>query len=173
MVIYALGSPEQNHNSQYQLALTILLKRDFPNRIRDIELYDPAFSPADRLALEMLGLRVLPANEHFRRPADKPTLFFLPSANIWHVGNLLEANWCASRSNRMMILSNSLYPGNPDPELANQCWHHRVYTGILSKYARRFDIPTDFHGYHRYIFGYLSFNFFDVDPNVDLDSLLP
>ncbi|KAF8041447.1 hypothetical protein BT93_A0138 [Corymbia citriodora subsp. variegata] len=173
MVIYALGSPELNHNSQYQLALVILLKRDFPDRIGDIELYDPVFSPVDCLALEMLGLQVLPTNEHFRRPADKPTLFFLPSANIWHVGNLLEANWCTSRANRMMILSNSLYARNPDPEVADRCWHHQVYSGILKKYARRFDIPTNFHGYLRYIFGYLSFSFFDVDPIVDLDSLLP
>ncbi|KAF7848479.1 hypothetical protein BT93_L1915 [Corymbia citriodora subsp. variegata] len=173
MVIYALGSPELNHNSQYQLALVILLKRDFPDRIGDIELYDPAFLLVDRLALETLGLQVLPTNEHFPRPADKPTLFFLPSANIWHVGNLLEANWCTSRVNRMMILSNSLYAGNPDTEVADRCWHHQVYSGILKKYARRFDIPTNFHGYLRYIFGYLSFSFFDVDPIVDLDSLLP
>ncbi|KAI6698942.1 hypothetical protein NL676_019061 [Syzygium grande] len=38
----------------------------------------------------MLGLRVLPANEHFQRPADKPTLLFPLSANRWHVGNVLE-----------------------------------------------------------------------------------
>ncbi|KAI6698947.1 hypothetical protein NL676_019066 [Syzygium grande] len=131
-----MDDPEHSDDKpKYRLAVAILLKSDFPDQVGDVELYDPEFLPTDCKAPEMLGLRVLPANEHFQRPANKPTLFFPLSANRWHVGNVLEVNWCATMSNQMIIFSNSLDVENQDQKLAER--------------------------------------FFDIDPKVDLESLLP
>ncbi|PHT65628.1 hypothetical protein T459_30053 [Capsicum annuum] len=47
VVVYALGSIEYSFSSQFQLAVVLLLKRDFSNWIGNIEIYDPVLSPAD------------------------------------------------------------------------------------------------------------------------------
>lgn len=56
LVIYGLGSFEFDVKSQYQLAFALLLKADNIFPIGDIEIYDPALSPADVKACFDLGL---------------------------------------------------------------------------------------------------------------------
>ncbi|KAJ4965556.1 hypothetical protein NE237_017405 [Protea cynaroides] len=107
MVIYALGSIESNYSSRFQLALAILLKRDFSHWIGDIEAYDPIISVTDTKIMEALGCSVLSINEECRRRIEKPTLFYMPFVLFEHVGDLLEANWCPSRLNQMILLTSS------------------------------------------------------------------
>ncbi|KAF8702246.1 hypothetical protein HU200_033012 [Digitaria exilis] len=77
LVIYGIGSFEFNVNSQYQLAFALLLKEDKVFPVGDIEIYDPALSPADVKACFDLGVRVLLVNEQCQRSVEKPTLFYL------------------------------------------------------------------------------------------------
>ncbi|KAK7831029.1 protein sensitivity to red light reduced 1 [Quercus suber] len=104
MVIYALGSIEYSYRSQYQLAIALLLKNDFSTWIGEIEVFDPMFSPCDCLVMDELGCKVLSVNEQCRREVKKPTLFYTPYAERCHISNVLDANWCPSQINTMILL---------------------------------------------------------------------
>ncbi|KAJ4967557.1 hypothetical protein NE237_019406 [Protea cynaroides] len=71
MVIYALGSIESSYRSRFQLALAILLKRDFSDWIGNIEAYDPIISDTDTKVMEALGCNVLSVNEEFGPAREK------------------------------------------------------------------------------------------------------
>ncbi|EAZ31797.1 hypothetical protein OsJ_15951 [Oryza sativa Japonica Group] len=79
LVIYGLGSFEFDVKSQYQLAFALLLKADNIFPIGDIEIYDPALSPADVKACFDLGLKF--------------------------VGNLIESNFTAKQLNKIILVS--------------------------------------------------------------------
>ncbi|KAM7262682.1 hypothetical protein ACFE04_000365 [Oxalis oulophora] len=116
VVVYALGNIEFSFRSQSQLALIIALTRDFPTWILpEIEVYDPCFSPADKIALKNLGCNVLSIDEHCSRRVERPTLFFMPVANYHSMGDILAANWLPFRINQMIILTNAM--ANPCMEL--------------------------------------------------------
>ncbi|XP_059309979.1 protein SENSITIVITY TO RED LIGHT REDUCED 1-like [Lycium ferocissimum] len=96
VVIYGLGSIEYSFSSQFQLAVVLLLKRDFSNWIGNIEIYDPVMSPSDITVFKELGLEVLTVDENCKRKAQRPTLFYMPSPYYYLIGNLLGANWSSS-----------------------------------------------------------------------------
>ncbi|XP_059307942.1 protein SENSITIVITY TO RED LIGHT REDUCED 1-like isoform X1 [Lycium ferocissimum] len=108
VVIYALGSMESDFHAQFQLAVVLLLKRDFPNWIDNIEVYDPVMSPADMLVFRKLGVEVLTINENCKRQVRRPTMFYMPVPNSYLIGNLLGANWSSSWINQIFLLTNSL-----------------------------------------------------------------
>ncbi|XP_018634018.3 protein SENSITIVITY TO RED LIGHT REDUCED 1-like [Nicotiana tomentosiformis] len=89
VVIYALGSMEYSFHLQFQLVVVLLLKRDFPNWIGNIEVYDPLLSPADMIVLKKLGFEVLTIDENCRRQVRRPTMFYMPVPNYYLIGNLL------------------------------------------------------------------------------------
>lgn len=103
LVIYGIGSFEFNVKSQYQLAFALLLKEDKVFPVGDIEIYDPALSPADVKACFDLGVRVLLVNEQCQRSVEKPTLFYVPG--LKYVGNLMEANFSPKQLNMMILVS--------------------------------------------------------------------
>lgn len=181
MVIYGLGSMEYSYISQYQLALVILLKRDFSHWIGGVEVFDPMMSPADCKVVEMFGCSVLAINEQCKRQVEKPTLFFLPYLDNDLVGNLLEANWCPTRLNKMVVLSNSL------EEMAGGCrnfskkfvsngkiYYNRLrerleYVEAIKKHMTEVKIDR---GYSRVVDGF-SWHFFHLDLDLNLENLLP
>ncbi|XVF04457.1 hypothetical protein REPUB_Repub05bG0084800 [Reevesia pubescens] len=114
MVIYALGSLK-NTNSKYQLAVALLLQQDLSDWISNrIEVYDPVLSPVDIIVLETLGCTVLSVNEECKRQVERPTLFFMPYANQYYKGNLLESNWLPSNINNVILLTNKMSEGVED-----------------------------------------------------------
>ncbi|KAH7852411.1 hypothetical protein Vadar_024459 [Vaccinium darrowii] len=181
MVIYGLGSMEYSYVSQYQLAFIILLKRDFSDWIGGVEMFDPIMSPADCKVVEMFGFRVLTVNEQCKRQVEKPTLFFLPYLDNDLVGNLLEANWCPTRLNKMVVLSNSL------GKVARGCrifakkfledgkiFYDRIrerleYVEAIKKHMIEIKINA---GYSHIIKGF-SWHFFDLDSDLNMENLLP
>ncbi|KAG5534661.1 hypothetical protein RHGRI_022700 [Rhododendron griersonianum] len=181
MVIYGLGSMEYSYISQYQLALVILLKRDFSHWIGGVEVFDPMMSPADCKVVEMFGCSVLAINEQCKRQVEKPTLFFLPYLDNDLVGNLLEANFCPARLNKMVVLSNSL------EEMAGGCrnfskkfvsngkiYYNRLrerleYVEAIKKHMTEVKIDR---GYSRVVDGF-SWHFFHLDLDLNLENLLP
>ncbi|KAM3359853.1 hypothetical protein P3S68_019564 [Capsicum galapagoense] len=92
VVVYALGSIEYSFSSQFQLAVVLLLKRDFSNWIGNIEIYDPVLSPADIIVFKELDLEVLTVDENCKRKAGTPTMFYMPNPYPDLFGNLLGAN---------------------------------------------------------------------------------
>jgi hypothetical protein len=65
-----------------QLALVLLLQALLPGLTQPPQLYDPAFSEADVLLMQQLGLGVIGCNEEGRRRVEGPTLFYLPHCEV-------------------------------------------------------------------------------------------
>ncbi|CAN6276744.1 unnamed protein product [Urochloa humidicola] len=103
LVIYGLGSFEFDVKSMYQLSFALLLKEDKVFPVGNIEIYDPALSPADVKACFDLGVRVLIVNEQCRRSVEKPTLFYVPG--LKYVGNLMESNFSPEQLNKIILVS--------------------------------------------------------------------
>ncbi|CAK9168963.1 unnamed protein product [Ilex paraguariensis] len=106
MVIYGLGSIESFEPPRLQLSLAIVLKRKF-SWIGDIEVFDPIISLTEARVLEALGCSVLLVNEHGRRQALRPMLFFMPHCEAELYDNLLHANWRVDLLNRIVLFGNS------------------------------------------------------------------
>ncbi|KAF6136507.1 hypothetical protein GIB67_035066 [Kingdonia uniflora] len=105
MVIYGIGSIESYETPRLQLALAILIKRNF-DWVGDIEVFDPVFSTTECAVLKALGCSVLSVNEQGRRQALKPTMFFMPHCEAVLYDNLLQANWGAEFLNRIVLFGN-------------------------------------------------------------------
>ncbi|GMH15702.1 hypothetical protein Nepgr_017543 [Nepenthes gracilis] len=106
MVIYGIGSIECFESPRLQLCLAILMKGKF-DWIGDIKVFDPLLSATECRVLEALGCSVLTVNEEARRPAVKPTLFFMPHCEAVLYNNLLEANWRVDRLRNLALFGNS------------------------------------------------------------------
>ena len=158
MVIYALGSIEYSYRSQYQLAIALLLKNDFSSWIGEIEVFDPMFSPCDCLVMEELGCKVLSVNEQCRREVKKPTLFYMPEAETCHISNVLDANWCPSQINTMILLC--VCPGQ----------HHFDF---IKKYMSEFKICGLENKKAGWVFTNYFWTFFNVEPELDMETLFP
>ncbi|KAK6775524.1 hypothetical protein RDI58_026525 [Solanum bulbocastanum] len=109
VVIYGLGSIEYSFHSQFQLAVVLLLKRDFSDWIDSIVIYDPNMSLADIIVFKKLDLEVLTIDENCKRRAQRPTMFYMPDPYCYHIGNLLGANWTSSCLNRICLLTKSFH----------------------------------------------------------------
>ncbi|KAJ7982318.1 Protein SENSITIVITY TO RED LIGHT REDUCED 1 [Quillaja saponaria] len=106
MVIYGIGSIESYEPPRLQLSLAILMKKHFI-WIGDMEVFDPILSETESRVLEALGCSVLSINEHGRRQALKPTMFFMPHCEAELYNNLLHANWKLNLLNNMILFGNS------------------------------------------------------------------
>ncbi|KAL9674299.1 hypothetical protein QQ045_030571 [Rhodiola kirilowii] len=154
MVVYALGNIEAWYWSQQQLALAILLKRDF-NWIGEIEVFDPLISHVDRKVLEDMGCLVLSVNENCRRQVTKPTIFFMPFAEFRLKKNLFEANILPSQLNHMVILSDhEIYEPDTEPRSFDQAVY-MAYRIAVKKFTSFFQLnpfsnssKTDFGSFH-------------------------
>lgn len=183
LVIYGLGSFEFDVKSQYQLAFALLLKEDKIFPVGDIEIYDPALSPADVKSCFDLGIRVLLVNEQRQRRVEKPTIFFVPG--LKYVGNLIEANLSPKHFNKMILVSYGFKDGGESisGEFENwNCGCTRIM-GSLSLERDRFLCATkDFihevislESSDRELVGVsgLKFEFLEVDDDTDIYSKLP
>lgn len=106
MVIYGIGSIESYEPPCLQLSIAMLMKRDF-NWIGSIEVFDPILSVTESHVLEALGCSVMSINEHGKREALKPTLFFMPHCEAELYNNLLRANWKPDLLKNMVLFGNS------------------------------------------------------------------
>ncbi|KAI5410845.1 protein SENSITIVITY TO RED LIGHT REDUCED 1 [Lathyrus oleraceus] len=106
MVIYGIGSIELYEPPCLQLSIAMLMKRDL-NLIGNIEVFDPILSVTESRVLEALGCTVMSINEHGKREAVKPTMFFMPHCEAELYSNLLQANWKPSFLNNMVLFGNS------------------------------------------------------------------
>ncbi|KAL2320093.1 hypothetical protein Fmac_029062 [Flemingia macrophylla] len=106
MVIYGIGSIEMYEIPRLQLSLALLMRKDF-GWIGNIEVFDPVLSATESRILEALGCSVMSINEHGRREALKPTLFFMPHCEAELYNNLLQANWKLDLLKNIVLIGNS------------------------------------------------------------------
>ncbi|KAL9674624.1 hypothetical protein QQ045_030896 [Rhodiola kirilowii] len=171
MVVYALGSIEAWYWSQQQLALAILLKRDF-NWIGEIEVFDPLISHVDRKVLEDMGCVVLSVNENCQRQVTKPTIFFMPFAEFRLKKNLSEANILPLQLNQMVILSDhEIYEPDTEPRSFDQ-EVYMAYRIAVKKFTSFFQLnpssnnsKTDFGSFH--------WSFFNISDHFDIKKEVP
>ncbi|KAJ4970922.1 hypothetical protein NE237_004021 [Protea cynaroides] len=88
MVIYGIGSIESYEPPRLQLSLAILIKRKF-EWIGDIMIFYLVLATTETRVFEAFGCHVLSVNEHGRRQALKPTIFFMPRCEAVLYDNLL------------------------------------------------------------------------------------
>ncbi|BDA47586.1 probable protein SENSITIVITY TO RED LIGHT REDUCED 1 at N-terminal half [Coccomyxa sp. Obi] len=105
MVIFGLGSMENDRNPRYQLAFALLLAGHLPGLQGPIQVFDPRFTELDRMFLREQGFLVLDENERCRRCVTRPTLFYMPHVGLNLCNNLVEAN--AGSPENMAILGNT------------------------------------------------------------------
>ncbi|KAM3359868.1 hypothetical protein BC332_30281 [Capsicum chinense] len=171
VVIYGLGSTEYSFRSQFQLAVALLLKQDFPNWIDNIEIYDPCMSPADIIVFKKLGLEVLTVDENCKRTAQRPTIFYMPNPYFYLVGNLLGANWSSSCLNQICLLTNSFRTMLSEMPQASQNLETRLRLLEVLDFTTEIDIKTsDSQMYANLFSTEIAWHFFDVDPKIDIDK---
>ncbi|KAH0711769.1 hypothetical protein KY289_007728 [Solanum tuberosum] len=173
VVIYALGSMEYGFNSQFQLAVVLLLKRDFSNWIGNIQVYDPLMSPADMLVFRKLDVEMLTIDEDCKRQVRRPTMFYMPVPNYCLIGNLLGANWSSSCINQIVLLTNSFHnlltnilPCNQNEETVQRL--ERILPFITE-----IDIKASNEEIYINVFSRFAWHFFDVGPNINMETSLP
>ncbi|XP_018634017.1 protein SENSITIVITY TO RED LIGHT REDUCED 1-like [Nicotiana tomentosiformis] len=173
VVIYALGSMEYSFHSQFQLAVVLLLKRDFSNWIGNIEVYDPGFSSADIIVLKELGFEILNIDENCKRQVQRPTMFYMPVPSYCLIGNLLGANWSSSCINQIFLLTNSFRDALTT---ISPCSLNRETVQRLERiipFTTEVDIKTSYAEIYTNVFSKFAWHFFDVDPIIDMETSLP
>lgn len=171
MVVYGIGSIESYEPPRLQLSLALSIKRKF-NWIGGIEVFDPVLSATESRVLESLGCSILKINEHGRRRAEKPTLFFMPHCEAELYDNLIELNWKERSLDRIALFGNSfeMYALNSEfkGSLVLRCAKHVV---AVSKFADEFKITAVsdlFASFHD-----SSWHFFDAMGDVELPLAMP
>ncbi|XP_058103906.1 protein SENSITIVITY TO RED LIGHT REDUCED 1 [Magnolia sinica] len=171
MVIYGIGSIGSYDPSRLQLALAILLQRDF-DWIGRIEIFDPVISAVESRVMAALDCSVLSVDEQGRRAAEEPTLFFMPHCEAVLYDNLIEANWRPERLNRIVVFGNSFghyrrvvseFKGSAIADSAR----HVLAVG---RFVEEVGIETVSDDFFR-AFHETSWHFFDLDPGMDMESV--
>ncbi|KAK4708244.1 hypothetical protein R3W88_029169 [Solanum pinnatisectum] len=173
VVIYALGSMEYSFHSQFQLAVVLLLKRDFSNWIGNIQVYDPLMSPADMLVFRKLDVEMLTIDENCKRQVQRPTMFYMPLPSYWLIGNLLGANWSSSCINQIFLLTNSFRNLLTNISSCNQNGETSQRVERILPFTTEFDIKTSHEEIYTNVFSRFSWHFFDVGSNVNMETSLP
>ncbi|KAK4253846.1 hypothetical protein QN277_010469 [Acacia crassicarpa] len=141
MVIYGIGSLELYEPPRLQLSLAILMKRDF-SWIGDIEVFDPVLSATESQILETMDCSVLPFNEHGRRQALKPTVFFMPHCEAELYNNLLQANWKLNLLGNMVLFGNSFETYKQVSEFNSPVLNSMGHILAARKFTNEFRIET-------------------------------
>lgn len=170
MVIYGIGSLESYEPPRMQLSLALLLQKHC-SWIGDLEVFDPVLSATETRLLETLGCSVLSVNEHGRRKALKPTLFYMPHCEAELYDNLLQANWKVDMLKNIVLLGNSFkaykhfLSVSKDPKLAS-----RKNLLAVETFTQEFKMDMVNDDYYR-PFHDSSWHFFSPVSEVELQSL--
>lgn len=104
LVCYGLGKPSSCRIARHQLGLLIILREHLNV---SCEVYDPAFSTADKQMLDKLKFTVLDTNEEAKRTIREGTMFYMPHCGKPLYNNLLWANWKLESLPKCIIIGNS------------------------------------------------------------------
>ncbi|XP_006351109.1 uncharacterized protein [Solanum tuberosum] len=168
VVIYGLGSIEYSFHSQFQLAVVLLLKRDFSDWIDSIVIYDPNMSLADIIVFKKLDLEVLTIDENCKRRAQRPTMFYMPDPYCYHIGNLLGANWSSSCLNRICLLTKSFCDRLTNTPRSGPDLEAVIRLERILPFTTEIDIKLSDSPMYANLFSGFAWHFFDVDTNIDI-----
>ena len=170
MVIYGIGSIELYEPPRLQLSLAILMRRDF-DWIGNIEVFDPVLSVSESRVLEALGCSVMSINEHGRREALKPTMFFMPHCEAELYNNLLQANWKLNLLRNMVLFGNSFETYEENASLCkNSPINSMEHILAVRGFTREFRIKTISDDYYN-AFHDSSWHFFSPALETELQFI--
>ncbi|KAH6568933.1 hypothetical protein BASA60_008422 [Batrachochytrium salamandrivorans] len=104
-VCYGLGSISDSKLSQFQLALLILMMKEF--KFTTVSLFEPMITAAETAYMVSNGISIIQENEHGQRSINKKTLFYMPHCQDVLYNNVLKANWGSDRICNIAIIGNS------------------------------------------------------------------
>ncbi|XP_060185955.1 uncharacterized protein LOC132615371 [Lycium barbarum] len=137
-------------------------------------------SPADIIVFKELGFEVLTIDENCKRQVRRPTMFYMPHPNYYHIGNLLGANWSSACINQIFLLTNSfrhsltrIRPFTFNPERSNLNGEVVQRLERILDFTTEIDIKASYNQIFTHLFSEFAWHFFDVDPNIDMETSLP
>ncbi|XP_041095957.1 SRR1-like protein [Polyodon spathula] len=139
-VCYGLGRFSSCASSRYQLALLLLLLESLQIPASRCYLYDPMFSKAEVGILEDFGMTVLTKNEEGKRPAHRPTLFYLIHCGKALYNNLLWKNWSVRGLSQLTVIGNS-FRGIEERLLARVLQRDYKYISDMLEVVREVPFP--------------------------------
>lgn len=177
-IIYGIGSIDSYESPRLQLGLALLIYEHFKSQISSVEVFDPVISANECTVIEGLGFKVMRVDENGRREVQVPTLFFMPHCEVQLYDNLLSANWGAEHFNKMVVLGNSFGEyetyANMSKSLGGSVSVEEAGKRVIK--SRQFfrevevgGVSDGDDGFFR-AFHDISWHFFNIDNNVDLDG---
>lgn len=95
IICYGLGNFFNCYQSQYQLALLMIIIRKLKvlKLLCNVEFFDPQFTEIEKRWLEENDYNVTTKNELGLRHVDRFTIFYMPHCGRGLYNNVLYANW--------------------------------------------------------------------------------
>ncbi|OIT28553.1 hypothetical protein A4A49_24656 [Nicotiana attenuata] len=127
---------------------------------------------AERL-LKEIELMMKNVENSEMRQVRRPTMFYMPVPNYNLIGNFLGANWSLSCINQIFLLTNSFHHSLTS---ISQCSLYGETVERLERilpFTTEIDIKTRYKQIYTNVFSRFAWHFFDVDPNIDMETSLP
>ncbi|BBN19431.1 hypothetical protein MPTK1_8g10650 [Marchantia polymorpha subsp. ruderalis] len=106
MVLYGVGSIYTAEIARCQLALALLMQRNFRS-IGQLLVYDPIMTPIECRVMRSLGCVTLETNENGSRAINGPTLFFMPHNEVDLYDRVVQTCVEPYKLKQIVILGNS------------------------------------------------------------------
>ncbi|XP_015179375.1 PREDICTED: SRR1-like protein isoform X1 [Polistes dominula] len=101
IICYGLGRFSQHRSSVYQLALVLLLRRNYNCQV---SIYDPAFLPKEIEILQEFHCNLIENNEECKRTiSNNVTFIYMPHCPRQLINNFLYSNWSENLSNCVLV----------------------------------------------------------------------
>ncbi|XP_050433864.1 SRR1-like protein [Adelges cooleyi] len=106
ILCYGLGNFMDSLQSRYQLALLLVIKKEF--NVDNCLVYDPKFTDAEQVHLAEIGCDLISENEEGKRRLLPGTFVYMPHCPKQLLNNLLWANWNKDVLINSVVLCNSI-----------------------------------------------------------------
>ncbi|RCH83403.1 hypothetical protein CU098_000293, partial [Rhizopus stolonifer] len=143
IICYGIGSMQKSKNAQYQFELALLL-RDLTKIPGKMYIFDPVMTELDKELCQVCDIEIITKDEEGKRPAEKPTLFYMPHCGRGLYSNTLSANWNTELLSKVTIIGNrfDMYVGSQlHRDLVKECPYLIPAVDILNavSFPKEFD----------------------------------
>ncbi|KAH0714557.1 hypothetical protein KY284_007462 [Solanum tuberosum] len=128
---------------------------------------------ADMLVFRKLDVEMLTKDENCKRQVRRPTVFYMPVPNYCLIGNLLGANWSSSCINQIFLLTNSFHDLLTNSSPCNQNEETVQRLERILPFITEIDIKASNEEIYINVFSRFTWHFFDVGPNINMETSLP
>lgn len=167
IICYGLGQFSSCVIARYQLGFLLILKQILHSA--HVYIYDPLFSPEEKLFLKELGFNVLNINEEAKRTLKGKSVCFLPHCDLPLYNNLLWANWNLKQLSELVIIGNSFQSYELN-DAKGSLKEKAKYVYLANKFITEVRISNVFR--FTDIFNDLSLHYFKIGSLSSVDSFM-